>query len=104
VSSSSSFFSVHVGHFCSDGGRGGWHLRMGSVSWFGDVAFDYVIYFGDHEDANHFVLPSLEVAPSEARDVGDVDGGGFVGRRHCWWGWLISEKKRTWVCQQTGMI
>jgi len=21
-----------------------------------------------------------------------------------WVGWLISEKKRTWVCQRTGMI
>jgi len=50
---------------------------------FGGISFDYIIYLGDHEDADHLILPSLEVAPGEARDVGVVDGSGLVERRHC---------------------
>ena len=47
------------------------------ISWW------MTVYFGDHEDTDHFVLPSLEVAPGEAGNVRDVDGSGFIGGRHC---------------------
>jgi len=51
---------------------------MRSVLWFGNFSLDDIIYLRDHEDANHFVLPSLEVVASEAGNVRDVDGSGFV--------------------------
>jgi len=56
---------------------------MHSIVRFDNVSLDNIIYLRDHKDADHFVLPSLEVAPGEAGNVRDVDGGGFVDGRHC---------------------
>ena len=79
--------SLEAGDFRSSGvspdatGPGG-HSGSGIVSRFDRVTFDDVVDFGNHEDTNHLLRPPLEVTSIEARDVGDGESGGFVGRGH----------------------
>jgi len=73
------------------------------VSGFDSVTVDNVVDFGHHEDTHHFFRPALEVLPIKVRDGRDGESGGrLVGSGHVD-GWLISERKRTWMCQQADL-
>ena len=66
----------------SDDGRGWWRCWSFRLSRLDEVTLDHGIDLGHHKDADHLLRPGLIVPAIEARDLGDGERSGCVGRGH----------------------